>query len=180
MSQENNAGYWLANFGKALIALVVMAFLGLHSVNFFGYAFPADQQIYAWLGFGLTGGAVFVYLALIKWGRLTGMSKAVALIMLIVSVLGELAAAGFGMQIETWARAGLELTEETYQVMVLVVQGLGLAHALALIIMVVGEDVVAMFRQPVFSYSVQNTSAEVGAMFRDGVQHENKTATSKR
>lgn len=163
--KTQNAGYWLAMAGKILITAAVVAFLGLHSVNFFSFAFPSDQSYYAWLGFALTGGGVFVYMLMLKYGQLTEMQKSVSLVMLIVSVVGELAAAGFGMQIEVWAKSGWQMTEDDFQIMLLVTQALGLAHALALIIMTVGDDVVAMFEKkvdPSVSSSPVSSPAEVG------------------
>lgn len=162
-----NAGYFLAVFFKVVISLAVVVFLGLHSVNFFTFVFPADQQYYSLLGFGLTGGAVIAYMAMVKWGRLTPMSQAVALVMLLVSVVGELAAAGFGMQIEAWQKSGWVMTADDFGGMVLVVQGLGLAHAAALIIMFVGDDIRAMFPEGnVFSYLVKKDSAPSAGTFR--------------
>lgn len=144
---EKNAGYYLALFGKVVISIVVAAFLALHTVNFFGYIFPADQQMYSYLGFGLTGGAVFVYILILKYGSPTNLVKSVSLVMLAVSVIGELLAAGFGMQVETWKKAGLALTEEEFSSMILIVQVLGLAHAAALILMTVGDEVFALFEK---------------------------------
>ncbi len=144
---EKNAGYYLALFGKVVISIVVAAFLALHTVNFFGYVFPADQQMYSYLGFGLTGGAVFVYILILKYGSPTNLVKSVALVMLVVSVIGELLSAGFGMQVETWKKAGFAMTQEDFSSMILVIQALGLAHAAALILMTVGDEVFALFEK---------------------------------
>lgn len=144
---EKSAGYYLALFGKVVVSVVVAAFLGLHTVNFFGFVFPADQQMYAWLGFGLTGGAVFVYILILKYGSSTNLVKTVALIMLLVSTIGELAAAGFGMEVEAWKKAGFAMTQEDFTVMIRIIQGLGLAHAFALILMTVGDEVIALFEK---------------------------------
>lgn len=186
---KNNAGYWLATFGKLVMVVVVAAFLGLHTINFFSWVFPDDQQMYSYLGFGLTGGALVVYLGLIKWGRLSPMSQAVALIMLAVSALGELAAAGFGMQIEAWKKAGWAMTQEDFETMMLVVQALGLAHAAALVVMFVGDDIAGMLGNNTnFSLlSKKEKGADesaVGGMFRghdgtfQGVKNA-KTTTTK-
>ncbi|MBN8581928.1 MAG: hypothetical protein J0L96_14765 [Anaerolineae bacterium] len=144
---EKNAGYYLALFGKVVISLVVAAFLSLHTINFFGYIFPVEQQMYSWLGFGLTGGAIFVYILILKYGASTNLVKVVALVMLVVSVIGELLAAGFGMQVEAWKKAGFAMTQEDFSSMILVIQVLGLAHAAALILMTVGDEVFALFEK---------------------------------
>ena len=144
---EKSAGYYLALFGKVVISIVVAAFLALHTVNFFGYVFPADQQMYSYLGFGLTGGAVFVYILILKYGSSSNLVKSVSLVMLVVSVIGELLSAGFGMQVEAWKKAGFYMTEEDFSSMILVIQGLGLAHAAALILMTVGDDILSLFEK---------------------------------
>lgn len=127
---------------KVILALVVFAFLGLHSLRFFEFTFPPDQWYYAYLGFGLTGGGVVGYLVLMMTGDAdTDVKKAVTLAMLVVSVLGELATAGFGMQVEAWKAANLSLSPDDFQFMVLAVQALGLAHGLALIAYVAGDKI---------------------------------------
>lgn len=144
---EKSAGYWLALFGKVVISIVVAAFLALHTINFFNYIFPADQQMYSWLGFGLTGGAIFVYILILKYGATSNLIKSVSLVMLVVAVIGELLAAGFGMQVETWKKAGFAMTEQDFTSMILIVQALGLAHAFALILMTVGDEVFVLFEK---------------------------------
>lgn len=144
---EKNAGYYLALLGKVVVSVVVAAFLGLHSVNFFGFVFPADQQMYAWLGFGLTGGAIFVYIMILKYGSPSNLVKTVSLVMLLVSTLGELAAAGFGMEVEAWKKAGFAMTQEDFTIMIRMIQVLGLAHAVALILMTVGDDIFSLFEK---------------------------------
>lgn len=140
-----NSGQWLAVFFKVLIALAVSAFLALHSLNFFEFVFPPEQFYYAYLGFALTGGAVVAYLVILKWGSHSSMNKSVSIVMLAVSVIAELVTAGFGMQVEAWKGLGYQMTNEDLSSMILVIQGLGLAHALALILQVAGDDIFASF-----------------------------------
>lgn len=135
------AGQWLAVFVKTLIAIVVAAFLALHSLNFFHFVFPPEQYYYAYLGFALTGGAVVAYLIILKWGSSSPMNKTISIIMLLVSVIAELLTAGFGMQVEAWKSLGYQMTNEDLSYMVLVIQVLGLFHALALILQVAGDDI---------------------------------------
>jgi len=85
-----------------VISVIVLAFLGLHSLTFFQFTFPEDQFFYAYLGFGLTSGGVVGYLVMLITISDTPLKKFIALIMLSVSVIGELLTAGFGMRVEAW------------------------------------------------------------------------------
>lgn len=145
MNVLNNPKKMIASGAKILLVMVVMAFLGLHSFNFFQFTFPADQWYYAFLGFGLTSGGVVIYLLMFKWEQGTKLQKTIALIMLVVSVIGELLTAGFGMQVEGLKNAGYTLTEEDFQFMILAVQMLGLFHGVAILIYFAGNDIARLF-----------------------------------
>ena len=127
---------------KITMAIVVLVFLAVQSLNFFAFIFPPDQVVYSYLGLGLTGGGLIAYLMIFKWTADTDLRKAVALIMLAVCLLGELAAAGFGMQVEAWQARGLALTPEDLNVMIWIVRVLALAHAVALILDFVGDEII--------------------------------------
>jgi hypothetical protein len=138
-------GYVGAGF-KIVIALVVIAFLGLKSLDFFYFVTPADEFYYAYLGFGLTGGGVIAYLVIFLWDATTALKKAVAIGMLLFCVLGELVTAGFGLQINAWKAGGYQLTPEQFRFMVLAIQVLGFAHAAALILYVAGDPIIWAFQ----------------------------------
>ncbi len=126
---------------KIFIAAVVFAFLGLKSLNFFTFTTPADQWFYAYLGFGLTGGGVIAYLLVFMWDADTELKKTVAIVMLVICIVGELATAGFGLQIDTWEKIGYQMTESDFSAMILAVQLLGFAHAAALIVYTAGDAI---------------------------------------
>lgn len=126
---------------KVLIAAVVFAFLGLKSLDFFTFTTPADQSFYAYLGFGLTGGGVIAYLLVFMWDADTDLKKTVAIVMLAVCIIGELATAGFGLQIDAWEKIGYQMTESDFSAMVLAVQLLGFAHAAALVVYTAGDAI---------------------------------------
>jgi hypothetical protein len=126
---------------KIVIALVVILFLGLKSLDFFYFVTPADQWYYAYLGFGLTGGGVIAYLIIFLWDADTSLKKSVAITMLAFCVLGELASAGFGLQINAWQAGGYQLAESDFNSMILVIQILGFVHAMALIAYVAGDPI---------------------------------------
>lgn len=144
---EMSGGEMIAFAAKVLVAGVVIAFLGIQSLNFFGYIFKADQQIYAILGFGLTGGGVVAYLLVLKWGAKNRLEKVVAALMLVLCVIGELMTAGFGMQVEAWSRQGLAFTQSDLDSMIWIVRVLGFVHAVALIAMVAGAEFAEAFQR---------------------------------
>jgi hypothetical protein len=130
---------------KIIIAAVVFAFLGLKSLEFFMFTTPPDKELYAYLGFGLTGGGVIGYLIILMWDADTVLKRFISILMLGVCVLGELATAGFGLQIEAWKNSGLALTEKDFSSMVIAVQLLGFAHAAALIAYYAGDVIASAF-----------------------------------
>jgi hypothetical protein len=131
---------------KFVLMAVVAAFLALHSINLFKFVFPAEQQYYAWLGFGLTGFGAVAYLLMFLWDGGTTLQKSVSLAMAIVCSIGEVLAALFGMQIEGWQKAGFALTETDFQSMLLVVGILSIAHFFALIAYFAGDKIASLFR----------------------------------
>jgi len=138
---KNGVKKLIGNGIKFVIAAVVFAFLGLKSINFFMFTTPADQWYYAFLGFGLTGGGVIAYLLIFMWDADTDLKKTVAILMLAVCIIGELATAGFGLQIDTWQKLGYQMQQKDFDAMVLAVQLLGFAHAVALIAYVAGDAI---------------------------------------
>ncbi len=130
---------------KVVLGFVVIVFLGSESLNFFEYVFPADQWYMAYTGFGLTSGAMLVYLYLFLWDAESPLQKTVALVMILVGILGELATAGFGMQVEAWAKQGISLTESDFDFMILAVRLLMFAHAIALVVYFAGDAIGNVF-----------------------------------
>lgn len=132
---------FLSSTLKFVLLAVVAAFLALHSINLFSFVFPDDQQYLAWLGFGLTGFGAVVYLVMFLWEGATVLQRSVALAMTVICSIGEVLAAIFGMQIESWKKAGFTLTENDFQAMLLVVGALSIAHFFALIAYFAGDQV---------------------------------------
>ena len=126
---------------KIIIAATVFVFLGMKSIDFFLFTTPADKWFYAYLGFGLTGGGVIAYLVIFLWDADSALKKMVAIVMLGVCIIGELATAGFGLQIDTWEKTGISMLDSDFQAMVLAVQLLGFAHAAALVAYVAGDKI---------------------------------------
>jgi hypothetical protein len=130
---------------KIIVSVVVLAFLGLHSLNFFQFTFPPEQWYYSYLGFGLTSGGVILYLVMFMTESDTVLKRFIAITMLAVSLIGELATAGFGMQIESWRTAGYALTESDFQFMIIGVQILSLCHGMAMVAYFAGDKIVTAF-----------------------------------
>lgn len=136
-----NAKKILSSTLKFVLIAVVAAFLALHSINLFKFVFPADQEYYAWLGFGLTGFGAVVYLVMFLWEGATTLQRTISLVMAVICSIGEVLAAIFGMQIESWTKAGFTLTETDFQTMLLVVGALSIAHFFALIGYFAGDQI---------------------------------------
>lgn len=138
---------WLALFLKIILAATVVIFLGSESLNFFYFVFPPDQWYLAYTGFGLTMGAMFVYFYLFLFDAETPLQRTIAIVMALAGLAGELASAGFGMQIEAWRKAGYALTESNYNLMILVVRILMLLHGLALGMYWAGDRVIEILEE---------------------------------
>jgi hypothetical protein len=123
------------------LGAVVLVYLGLHTINFFTFTFPPDQQYLAWLGFGLTGGALIGYLIIFLWAADTDLKKSIAVLMMLISGVGEILAAGFGMTIEAWSRMGWVMTQQDFDTMLLAIRALAFAHALALVVYIAGDKI---------------------------------------
>lgn len=153
--ENKSGGEIFAMFLGVGIALIVAVFLAIHTLNFFEFAFPAEQSIYAYLGFGLTGGGFLAYLAILKWGSKDSLSAIVAVIMIVVCGIGELVAFGFGLEVETYIKNGRVFSESEITAMVRFVQGLALLHTIALVAKYFGADVVSAF-----GYKRSNTTVQ--------------------
>lgn len=140
-TQDSGIGRLFAGAATAATILTVAAFMGLHSLNFFTWIFPTDQSMYAYLGFGLTGGAFIGYILKFKYQARTDLTRFIAISMIVITGLGELAAAGFGMQVEAYKNAGITFTAESIADMIWAVRILGGLHAIALVLEFIGDDV---------------------------------------
>ncbi len=132
-------------FFEALLVLLVAIFLGINSYRFWAWIFPDQQWYLAPLGFSLTGGAAIVYLIIFAWRANTPTKKTIALGMIVFCMIGELVTVGFGFQIEAWTRTGYKPTPQDLDFMKLVIQILGLAHSLAILVYYLGDRIAEMF-----------------------------------
>ncbi len=153
-----SGGELLAIGAKGIVALVVAAYLGIQSLNFFQFTFPAKQQIYSYMGFGLTGGGLLAYILILKFGAKSSVERITSVVMIVICLVGELATAGFGMQVEAFRTMGIALTESELVTMIWIIRGLAFFHAFALIVMLVGEEFVSAFGKDGGAASVQSSN----------------------
>lgn len=135
----------IAMAGEGLLILLVATLMAIFSYKFWSWIFPPEQWYLAPLGFSLTGVAAVVYLGLLILRAGSHLKKTVALAMVVFCLIGELTTVGFGFQIETWAKTGYIPTSKDLDFMKLVVQGLGLVHAVALLVYYFGDRIAEMF-----------------------------------
>lgn len=143
--KDKGIGGLLAQGGLAAIAGATLVFLGVHSINFFQYIFNEQEQYLAWLGFGLTGGAFLAYLLDLKYLAASRLHKAIAFVMIFLTFGGELATAGFGMQLEAFVRAGYAFTEGDIAAMIWLIRGLAFIHGVALVLHFAGDEMKEAF-----------------------------------
>jgi hypothetical protein len=145
MKKNKNMKQWIALLLKIALGAVVIVFLASESLIFFGFVFPADKWYLSYTGLGLTMGTALVYMYLLLNDADTPFKRVIALFMMGVGVAGELAAAGFGMQVEAWDKIGYIMTTEDIDLMVLVIRILMGVQGVALLAYFAGDQVVDMF-----------------------------------
>ena len=123
-----------------------MVFLGSHSLNFFQFTFTSADAIYSWLGLLLTSvGAVF-WLGIFLWNADTTLRKAIALIMMVVSLAGEMVTAVFDMQNAAVYASGFQFLPEEIKTMTEVIGYLGAFTGLMLIAYAAGDRIAEEFK----------------------------------
>lgn len=140
--ERGSAGYWLGFIAKIVLGIAMLLYLGLHSYNFFMFTFKGDQWIFAILGLFTTSIGFLLWLAVYLWAAEDGLEKAVSLVMLFVSLLGEFAVAGFDMYMNiTGALASASFTAADLRNMSYIIAGLALLNGLALVAGVAGQQI---------------------------------------
>jgi hypothetical protein len=123
-----------------------MIFLGSHSLNFFTYTFTNDDALFAWLGLLLTSvGAVF-WLGIFLWNADTTLRQAIALIMRVVALAGEMITAVFDMQNSALYASGFQFLPEEMKQMTEVIGYLGAFTGVMLILYSAGDAIVNAFK----------------------------------
>ena len=137
-----SAGYWIGFFSKIILGVAMFLYLGLHSYNFFTWTFKDEQWIFAILGLFTTSIGFLLWLAIYLYVAEDGLEKAVSIVMLFVSLLGEFAAAGFDMYMNISGTLGMaSLTAGDLRNMSYIVAGLALLNGLALVAGVAGQQI---------------------------------------
>jgi hypothetical protein len=142
MNNQKRAGYWIGWISKVVMAVAMLLYLGLHSYNFFTWTFKDDQWIFAILGLFTTSIGVLLWLAIYLYVAEDGLEKAVSILMLFISLLGEFAAAGFDMYMNISGQFNVaSLTATDLRNMSYIVAGLALLNGLALVAGVAGQQI---------------------------------------
>lgn len=135
-------GYWLGLFAKIILGVAMLLYLGMHSYNFFSFTFKGDQWIFSILGLFTTSIGFILWLVVYLYAAEDGLEKAVSIIMLFVSLLGEFAVAGFDMFMNiTGALATAAFTADDLRNMSYIIAGLALLNGLALVAGVAGQQI---------------------------------------
>jgi hypothetical protein len=142
--KEMSAAKWFGLFLKIVLAGVVAVFVGSESLAFFNFIFPADKFYLAYTGFGLTMGAFLVYLYLLLKDAETALQRVIALLMMVVGLVGELATAGFGMLIEGWTKLGWQPAQSEYEFMILVIRIAVGIHGVSLVMYWFGDTIIEL------------------------------------
>jgi hypothetical protein len=137
-----NAGYWIGFFAKIVLGIAMLLYLGLHSLNFFTFTFKGEQWIFAILGLFTTSIGFLLWLAIYLYVAKDGLQKAIAIIMIFVSLAGEFAVAAFDMYMNISGQLSTAVwTEADLRNMSYIIAGLALLNGLALVIDIAGKQI---------------------------------------
>jgi hypothetical protein len=138
----NSPGFYLGLFAKGTLAIAMLLYLGMHSYNFFSFTFKGDQWIFSILGLFTTSIGFILWLVVYLYAAEDGLEKAVSIVMLFVSLLGEFAVAGFDMYMNiTDTLAEAAFTAADLRNMSYIIAGLALLNGLALVAGVAGQQI---------------------------------------
>src|SRR5258706_11904196 len=150
---EKNVGWYLGLFAKIVLGVAMLLYLGMHSYNFFTFTFKGDQWIFAVLGLFTTSIGFILWLSVYMFAAEDGLSRAVALIMMFVSLFGEFAVAGFDMYMNiSGALATATFTAGDLRDMSYIIPGLALVNGLAFIADVGGERTIRELSEVKFTF----------------------------
>lgn len=138
----DSAGYWIGFFAKIVLAGAMLLYLGMHSYNFFTFTFQGDQWIFAILGLFTTSIGFLLWLSIYLYIARDGLQKAIAIIMIFVSLGGEFAVAAFDMYMNISGQLATQRwTIEDLRNMSYIIAGLALLNGLALVIDIAGKQI---------------------------------------
>lgn len=139
---QKSPGYYLGLGAKIILAIAMLLYLGMHSFNFFSFTFQGSQWLFAVLGLFTTSIGFILWLLIYLYVAEDGLERAVALVMMFVSLLGEFATAGFDMFMNiSNAFATQGWTPSDLRNMSYIVAGLALLNGLALVAGVAGQQI---------------------------------------
>jgi hypothetical protein len=142
MDKNKSAGWYLGLFAKIVLGVAMLLYLGLHSYNFFTFTFKGDQWIFSILGLFTTSIGFLLWLAVYLYAAEDGLEKAISIVMLFLSLMGEFVVAGFDMYMNiSDAMSQMVWTPEDLRNMSYAIAGLALANGLALVAGIAGQQI---------------------------------------
>jgi hypothetical protein len=139
---NRSPGYFLGLGAKIILAVAMLLYLGMHSYNFFSFTFKGDQWLFAILGLFTTSIGFILWLLIYLYVAEDGLEKAVSIVMMFVSLLGEFATAGFDMFMNiSNAFSQQAMTAADLRNMSYIIAGLALLNGLALVAGVAGQQI---------------------------------------
>lgn len=133
---------WLGLGIKLILAAIVIGFEVSLSLEFFGFIYPVDKWYMAYMGLGLTSGAMLGYMYLFAFDTKTNLQRMLALVMMIASIIASIIVAGFGMQVEAWRKAGFTMAQSDIDFMIMAIRVLLFIHGAVLALYFTGDRIV--------------------------------------
>lgn len=143
-NEAKSVGYFLGFIAKIVMAVAMLIYLGLHSYNFFTFTFKGDQWIFSVLGLFTTSIGFILWLVIYLYAAEEGLERAVAMLMMFVSLGGEFAVAAFDMYMNIADGFSAQaFTTEDLRNMSYIIAGLALLNGLALVAGVAGQQIIS-------------------------------------
>jgi hypothetical protein len=133
---------WIGMFLKIGLAVIVLSFEITLSLEFFTFVYPPEKWYMAYLGLGLTSGAMLVYMYLFAFDTKSNLQKVLSLLMMVASIFAAIITAGFGMQVEAWNKAGFVMAQSDIDFMILAIRLLLFVHGIVLALYFTGDKIV--------------------------------------
>lgn len=144
IENDRSAGYYLGIGGLLILGVAAVLFLGKHSLNYFTSTFSAEDEIFSYLGLAFTSAGALIWILVFMYVARTGKQKAISMVMLLVSAVGELLVAGFDM---IMTRMDLRFTPDEVETQIWIVAALGFSQAIALALFHIGDKLEEAFRE---------------------------------
>jgi hypothetical protein len=145
-NMDKSVGWWFGIAAKIVLAIAMLLYLGMHSLNFFTFTFKDDQFIFSILGLFTTSIGFLLWLAIYLWVAEDNMRRAIAIAMMFISLMGEFAVAAFDMYMNISGNlSNFNWTVDDLRNMSYLIAGLALLNGFALVLDIAGENLLRDF-----------------------------------